>query len=106
MIVDLDKARAKKFGAGMKMDTEPELWLVHYLNRTSGDLHMTLHSSLAAAAAAYEARLRRFGFEPLPPKEEWSALCDAHGEYVHLYSIISDASEPALLVDIAEALEV
>jgi hypothetical protein len=67
------------------------MFIVHFCDQHNYEFYMTLHSTRAAAEAAYEALLRRFVIEgELPPKATWGALCDDCGEGVHIYEIELD----------------
>lgn len=86
------------------LQAKGEMFLVHFLDQNSYEFVMSLHSTRAAAKAAYEALLRRFVVEegqPLPPKGEWDALFDDNGEGVHLYRVTCDG-EPAEWIKIEE----
>jgi hypothetical protein len=69
------------------------MYSVLYLEQTNYRFIVSLHSTLAAAEAAFEALLRRFVIangETLPPKADWSELFDEYGESPHLYKIECD----------------
>ena len=73
------------------------MYLVHFFDQDNYEFVMSLHSTRAAAEAAYEALLRHYVIEDgedLPPKATWHALSDNNGEGVHLYKIECDG-EPA-----------
>jgi hypothetical protein len=82
------------------------MYLVHYLDQYTYDQPMSLHSTRAAAEAAFEALLRQYivkDGEPLPPKEDWGVLHDVHGESVRLYKIECDGG-PAEEINLSEDL--
>jgi hypothetical protein len=70
------------------------MYLALFLNQDSYEFIVSLHSTRAAAEAAYEASLRRYVIakdgEDLPPKATWHVLSDNNGEGVHLYRIECD----------------
>jgi hypothetical protein len=88
----------------MNTQEKGEMFLVHYFDQAGYEFHMSLHSTRAAAEAAYEQLLQRYVFDegqPLPPKSEWFALHDDQGEGVQLYRVVCDG-EPAEQVHIEE----
>jgi len=84
------------------------MYLVLFLDQHNYEFNVSLHSSLAAAEAAFEALMRRFVIAPgetLPPKATWVGLCDRCGENPHLYRIECDGElgEEIHLSDLAAA---
>jgi hypothetical protein len=72
-----------------------EMYLVVFLDQNNTEHYFTtsLHTTFAGAVAEYERLLRRYILEPfeaIPPKGEWSSLCDENGEGVHIYQIEPD----------------
>ena len=73
------------------------MYLVLFFDQHNYEFITSLHSTLSAAEAAFEALLRRLvvdAGENLPPKESWDDLFDGCGESLHLYRIECDG-EPA-----------
>ena len=73
------------------------MYLVHFLNQDNYEFVVSLHSTRAAAEAAYEALLRRYVIEDgedLPPKATWHVLSDNNGEGVHLYESNATGNPP------------
>jgi hypothetical protein len=69
------------------------MFLVIFLDANRYEFNVSLHATLAAAEAAYEALLQEFVLEDgedLPPKEEWHAACDDCGEGVHIFQVELD----------------
>jgi hypothetical protein len=71
------------------------MYLVLFLDQWNGnyEFHVSLHSSLPRAEAAYDAFVRRFCLKPgetLPPKTSWGKLFDRCGENPHVYRIECD----------------
>jgi hypothetical protein len=84
------------------------MYLVLFLDQSNYEFNVSLHSSLTAAEAAFEALMRRFVIKPgetLPPKATWVGLCDNYGENPHLYRIQCDGEpgEEIRLSDLATA---
>jgi hypothetical protein len=93
------------------------MYLVLFLDANNYEFNVSLHSSLAAAVAAYEALLQRFILKPgetLPPKAIWGELSwekyhdnfvDDCGENPHVYQIQCDGKlgEEIHLSDLAAA---
>jgi hypothetical protein len=82
------------------------MYLVHYFDQHEYEFVMTLHSTRAAAEAAYAALLRRYVIkkgDPLPPKEKWDDLYDeGTGEAVHLYEVNCDDGNEACPIAIVD----
>jgi hypothetical protein len=69
------------------------MFLVIFLDQDNYEFNVSLHPSLGAAEAAFEALMREFVIAPsetLPPKATWGGLCDDCGETPHLYKIECD----------------
>lgn len=69
------------------------MYLTLFLDQHNYEFNVSLHSSLAAAEAAFEALMRKFVIAPgetLPPRTAWGGLCDDCGENPHLYRIECD----------------
>ena len=93
------------------------MYLVLFLDQHEYKFNVSLHSSLAAAVAAYEALLQCFVLKPgatLPPKAIWGELdfekyhdnfVDDCGENPHVYRIRCDGElgEEIHLSDLAAA---
>lgn len=77
------------------------MYLVHFFDQNNYEFIMSLHSTRAAAEAAFEALLRRFVIkdgETLP--ENWREpceLCDECGESPHMYLIECDGKSAELI---------
>jgi hypothetical protein len=66
------------------------MFLVIFLDANRYEFVTSLHATLAAAEAECAALLQHFVIEngeDLPPKAEWSSLCDDCGENPHIFRI-------------------
>ena len=71
------------------------MYLTLFLDQHNYAFNVSLHSSLKAAEAAFEALMRKFVIAPgenLPPRAKWVGLCDDCGENPHLFRIECDGS--------------
>ena len=69
------------------------MFLTLCLDADNDEFHVALHSTPAAAEAAFEALLRCYVLEDgetLPPKDEWHTLCNDAGDSPQLYQIECD----------------